>query len=154
MVFCDLEDKNSNVRNWLQIRSARIPDLKKAVEAYNFDTDPLIQKLHDIGYDNFIKSTKIYTQNKVTDDMRKEVIEGWISKLNLGSMERSAKLFAEGSYSHFGFLDTVFGFTTIGDGNKTKMYVILGQKAGLWDKIGDYLLIDFTQEYELKGSYQ
>lgn len=39
LVFCDLEDKNSNVRNWLQIRSARIPDLKKAVEAYNFDTD-------------------------------------------------------------------------------------------------------------------
>lgn len=100
IAVCDLEDKDSNIREWLKIRSPRIQDLKAEVGAYQFDLDPIIRDIHNIGYDKFINSATIYTQDKVADDNIETLTNGWIDQLHLGTMATQAKLFAKGSYSY------------------------------------------------------
>ena len=154
IVHCNFEDKNSKLRQWLKARADKIPDIKANLEKAIQD-DLILKSLFGSGYESFTKTATISTQNKLEDVNREAIIlEKWMNSLNLDTMLSEQKIFVKNSFPNFGFLNTIYSFTTIGPSKRTKMYVILSQKEGLWDKVGDYLMINFQPDTELPDTYQ
>ena len=149
--LCRFGDNNSTLRAYIKAREPYLDDLKAKVESYDFEHDSLIKSIFDQGYQAFVKSAHPYVQ----DNTNKEDVNAFIEKVFPKLDGRSAsEKYIEGSFSYSGIFASIFSFVTPVDSRTARMFIYLGEKADLFDNVGDYMLIDFEKTIELPQGYE
>ena len=151
LASCRFGDNNSTLRAYIKAREPYLNDLKAKVESYDFDNDKLIANIFKQGYQAFVDSAIPYVQ----DNTKKEDVNAFIEKVFPKSLDgrSGSEQFIEGSFSYSGIFASIFSFVTPVGSKSARMFIYLGEKADLFDKVGDYMLIDYEKTIDLPEDY-
>lgn len=148
---CRFDDKNSTIRAYIKGREPYLEALKAKVESYNFESDPLIKSIYAQGYDAFVKSVK----RSFRDNVKKEDVPAFVNEIFPKLSGRSSiEQYIESSFSYSGLFASIFTFATPIDSKTGRMFIYLGEKADLFDKEGDYMILDYEKTIELPDEYE